>query len=139
MLERHFIARLDAEGQQPSFTQLDVFIAVLAEQLQRFQFSGALLPETLQELGHPNVRASVARCLVYAAARFAMRSVGGGPARGAGENEAARVARLLTPQSFESINYTLLLMQKEAAITVFPGPTEFGREAMEVPAPGSNW
>ena len=26
----------------------------------------------------------------------------------------------------------LLLMQKEMAITVFPGPTEFGRSAMEV-------
>lgn len=133
MLERHFNARLAAEGQSPSFAQLDVFIAVLAEQLRRFRDSGALIPEILREVGHPNIRALVARCLVDAAARFAMSSVGGGVRDGgAGENDAARVARLLTPQSFESVNYMLLLMQKEMAITVFPGPAEFGRSAQEV-------
>ena len=35
-------------------------------------------------------------------------------------------------QAFESVNYMLLLMQKDMAITVFPGPKKFGEVAAEV-------
>lgn len=137
LLQRHFVARVTAEGQQPSFAQIDVFVAVLAMQFKQYSNSAAFLPFIVQELGHPNVRGVVARCLIDAAARFAVRSVGGGATahgRGGGGSGGAaeEIERQLRVQSFESINYMLLLMQKHMAITIFPGPAEFGRAAADV-------
>ena len=133
LLDRHFIQRLAAAGQQPSFAQLRVFVSVLADQLRRFQESGAFMSFIVREVGQPNVRAVVARCLVDAAARFATRSVGDGTSASRAAGSAAEsIARQMRVQTFESVDYMLLLMQKDMAITVFPGPTMFGQVAAEV-------
>lgn len=135
LLDRHFVARVMAQHQEPSFAQIQVFVAVLAQQLGEFHISGPFMSAVVREFGHQQVRSVVVRCLVDAAARFALRSIGGKPAQASASNEkdaAMQIARQLHIQSFESVNYMLLLMQKDAAITVFPGPREFGRAAAEV-------
>lgn len=133
ILDRHFIHRLAARGQQPSFAQLHIFIAVLADQMRRFQESGAFMAFIVHEVGQPNVRAVVTRCLIEAAARFAIRSIGcNSGVTSSGGSTQERVAQQLQVQSFESVDYMLLLMQKDMAITVFPGPAKFGQVAAEL-------
>mmetsp|Transcript_16892 Transcript_16892/g.40381 ORF Transcript_16892/g.40381 Transcript_16892/m.40381 type:complete len:3239 (-) Transcript_16892:1608-11324(-) len=134
LLDRHFISgRVLLDGHQPSFAQLQVFVSILADQFRRFEASAAFLPWIVHEVGHPNVRAAVARSLVDTAARFATRSVPDSSDRITSRSDQdARIARELQVQSFDSVNYMLLLMQKEMAITVFPGPTLFGRAAADV-------
>ena len=96
LFQRHFVARLATEGQPPSF--VDVFIAVLADQLRRFSMSGAHPFEDdsrgphLQPLEVPSHAAHRdCRTLCDALGRWWQSEWSGRAA----DNEDARIARLL--------------------------------------------
>ena len=118
LLTTFFFAEIERKGQQPSFSLLNNFVAFLAAQLRKFTVCSS-------SFYHPNfmpdksVRTTIVSCLVAAAVRFAARSRSG----------EGTLAERVAPQSFDSIDYLLLLIQPEGGLTPFYRQVEvFKRE-----------
>ena len=108
LLNTFFFDEIEGKGQQPSFSLLNSFLAFLAAQLRKFTVcsSSFYRPDFMRD---KNVRTTIVSCLVEAAVRFAARSRSG----------EGTLAERVAPQSFDSINYLLLLIQPEGGLTPF--------------------
>jgi hypothetical protein len=136
LLSQHFLLRNDVNVQMMSWAQLHVFLGVLAQQLRCFRVSQGFANWLLREIapGHTTVRSIVVRCLVEASARLAMRAVDYVDAAtdDANEDDARCIERRLHCQSFEDVQYALLLMQKAGGMAPFPNAAVFGANAAVV-------
>ena len=120
LLQTHCFEKVEAQGQQCSFTLLDNFVRVLAAQLNIFTETAFFRVDVLAEQGMDTARSVVLHGLVDASVKFCIRAVPTARVTAAhAQNEAARIAARLNVQRFESVNYLLLLMQADGGLTPF--------------------
>ena len=141
LLNEFFFAKIQEKRQQPSFRLMQSFLAFLAAQLRKFTICSDSFyrPDVLPDV---TIRTTIVRGLVSTAVRFAARS-----RSGEGESAAARttifgllhhyarrghhsrfvyapllpgtLAERIAPQSFDQIDYLLLLIQPGGGLTPF--------------------
>jgi hypothetical protein len=125
LLDAYFFTPTNKEGQAATYSLLNTFIAVAAEQLRLFTVSPSFRTDSLHHAGHgttSNVRKHIVTGLLTAARSFAMRSVPSaapghiGKSKGLGE-AVAMAQRMEQIVSFENAEYLLLLIQPEGGFT----------------------
>lgn len=108
LLAVFFFAKIEEKGQQPSFSLVHSFLAFLAAQLRKFTICSSSFYRT-DFLPDPSIRSTIVRGLVATAVRFAARSRSG----------EGSLAERVAPQSFDTIDYLLLLIQPAGGLTPF--------------------
>ena len=125
LLDAYFFTPAREEGQAATYSLLNTFIAVAAEQLRLFTVSPSFETDSLYYASHDatsNVRKHIVTGLLTAARSFAMRSVPSaapghiGKSKGVGE-AVAMAQRMEQIVSFENAEYLLLLIQPEGGFT----------------------